>query len=109
MKEIIKIVLGFWLEIILGILILFNADDIRWFLLYFFVIFLIVSARQTDYIRKLVRVFQVFNEIKLLAIIRKLKITDDEISIVADGEKRNMGEEKWKEIEKEFNDLSAGR
>lgn len=109
MENPIKIIQKFWIEILLGILIILNIEDIRWFLLYFLILFLIVSTKQIDYMRKLIRVFQVFNEIKLLAIIRKLKISDDEISIVADGERRNMGKDKWEEIEKEFNDLSINR
>ena len=77
--------------------------------MYFFLIFLIVSAKQLDYLRKLIRVFQVVNEIKILAIIRKLKITQDDLSIVAESQKSELGKEKWDEIEKEFDDLTRGR
>lgn len=104
-KEVVKILLSYWLEIIVGILILFIPDSIRWFLLYFFVIFLVVSVSLIEYLRKLILAFQVANEIKLLATIRKLKITEDELSIVIDSEKMRVGEETWREMEKELNSL----
>lgn len=60
-----------------------------------------------NFLRKLIRVFQVANEAKLIVIMRKLKITDDEISIVADNLKEKMGVEKWNEIEKELQELQG--
>lgn len=100
-----RIFLTFIVEIVLGIIILFSFDSSKWFLLYFFIVFLVSVARQFDYIRKQVRIYQIFNEIKVLTIIRKLKITDDEISIVADSERQKVGEKRWKEIEKELGEL----
>lgn len=99
-------ILSFWVEIIAGAFLLFGLSDERWFLLYFMVIVLFTIARHIDYTRKLVRMFQIFNEIKFLSMIRKLKITDDEISIVAESEKNKMGELKWAELEKEFAELT---
>lgn len=97
--------LSYWLEILLGAFILLAADDIRWFLFYLFLVLILMVSRTSDHLRKLMRVFQIGNEIKMLAVIRKLKITDDEISIVADDAQAKMGEAKWKEIEKELSDL----
>lgn len=102
---IIKILLKFWLEILLAIIILYWADNLQFFLLYGFVVILFTIWRLTNYLRKMVRIYQVFNEVKVLSIIRKLKITDDEISIVMEGEKNKMGKDKWDEIEKEFKEL----
>lgn len=106
MKKFLVTILLFWVEILLGIWTLFGSD-IRWFLLYFFVVFLFFNHTRTDYLRKLVRYFQVHNEIKLLAIARKLKISDDELSIVMDGQKKNMGEKGWNDLEKEFEELKT--
>lgn len=105
MKAIFKSLLSFWLEILIGALILFNSDTIKPFLLYFFVVFLLTTFRYMDYQRKIIRFYQISNEIKIMAIIRKLKITDDEISIVQEDEKIRIGKEKWAEIEKEFEEL----
>ena len=105
MKNPIKILSEFWLEVLLGTLILFCANNIRWFLLYFFILFLILIERQYDYLRKLTRFYQLSNEIKLLTIIRKLKITDDEMSIVANNEIKNVDKKVWEEFQKEYDDL----
>ena len=83
------------------------VDDIRWFLFFLFVELLFVVTTHADYLRKMIRVFQVSNEIKLLAVTRKLKVTEDEISIVSDDVKRTIGENRWAQIEKELQDLSA--
>lgn len=105
MKLIIRTFFSHWLEILMGSVIILMIDNIRWFLFYFFIVFLITTFKALDYIRKLCRVHQFYNEVKMLAIIRKLKITDEELSIVVDSEKMNMGEIKWNELEKETNDL----
>lgn len=102
---IIRILLKVWLEILLAIIILYWADNLQLFLLYSFVVILFTIWRLTNYLRKMVRVYQIFNEIKILSIIRKLKITDDEISIVMEGEKNKIGKDKWNEIENEFKEL----
>lgn len=104
MKQSLKILIKYWAEIVLGIIII-NIDDLRWFIFYFFIIFILIIEKHTDFLRKLVRVFQVFNEVKLLSIVRKLKISDDEISIVMENEKKEIGIEAWAEIEKDFRDI----
>jgi hypothetical protein len=106
MKEFIRIVFGYWLEVLIAIILLYSTEDIRLFLLFFFIFSIILFTKHIDYLRKLIRVFQVANEIKLITIIRKLKITEDEISIVTEDEKKKMGSKKWEEIEKDFLDLS---
>jgi hypothetical protein len=72
------------------------------------VVFLVVGSIWIDYLRKMVRVFQVFNELKLIAISRKLKITDDEMSIVAEDERKKVGDDQWRSIAKELADISKG-
>lgn len=107
MRAYFRPLLAAWLEILVGIIILFNADDIRWFLLYLLLIVILMVWQAANFLRKLIRVFQVANEAKLIVIMRKLKITDDEISIVADNLKEKMGVEKWNEIEKELQELQG--
>lgn len=94
----------FLLEFLIGLSILFTLD-LRWFLLYFLFLFLTIPYQQADYLRKLIRVFQIHNEIRLLAITRKLKISDEELSIVLDSQRKKIGEEKWKEVENELNEI----
>ena len=93
----IKTLKAFAGDIIIGAVILYFFN-IKLFLLFLFIEVIILLEN----IRRLVRVFQFCNEIKILAVIRKLKITEDEISIVMEGEKRNMGDAKWKDLEGEF-------
>jgi hypothetical protein len=105
MKKTFQIIFSYWLEILLGGI--FLACGLYPFLFYFFIIFLVTSSKLIDYLRKLIRAYQIFNEVKILAIIRKLKISDDEISIVLDGEKLKIGDKKWAEIEKEINEITG--
>ncbi|MBT3817075.1 MAG: hypothetical protein HOE80_03400 [Candidatus Magasanikbacteria bacterium] len=98
----IKSILGYFIEIILAIIILYVIKDINLFLLYAFIIYLISSEKRIDYIRKLIRVYQVGNEVKLLSIIKKLKITDEEIENIFEN---TVTEEEKNNLDKEFNDL----
>ncbi len=108
MMKIVDILKAAWLEILLGIFIILIAD-FRWFLFYSFIVFLLVSAgaatEQTDYLRKLIRINDFFAEIRTLAIVRKLKVSNDEMSIIFNEAKRTMGEDNWKGIEKDIRDL----
>lgn len=109
MSAYFKPLLAAWVEILVGMLILFISEDIRWFYLYLMIVVVWAVFRMGDYLRKMMRIYQVVNEMKLLAIIRKLKITDEEISIIADSEREKMGETKWAELEKEMSELMANK
>jgi len=85
--------------------LLFSTEDIRWFLLYFLVISLVTSERRTDYLRKLIRVFRVTNEGKLLAILKKLNITSDELQEIWDEVENNLTEDQRKSLFKDMDDL----
>jgi len=89
----------------LGMVLLFSTEDIRWFLLYFLVISLVTSERRTDYLRKLIRVFRVTNEGKLLAILKKLNITSDELQEIWDEVENNLTEDQRKSLFKDMDDL----
>jgi hypothetical protein len=50
--------------------------------------------------------FHIVDEIKLLAITKKLNITEEDLSAVVDSEKAIIGKEKWNKMEKElFNNI----
>lgn len=103
--KIVKILLGYWVEILMGIIILLATDDIRWFLFYFLIIFLVSSELRIDYIRKLVRVYQVMNEGKLISIIRKLGITNEELQKLGDETENNLTEEQRKSLYEDMDSL----
>ena len=105
MRDLLSIILKFWIEILIGLIILYGFDDLKLFLFYFFILFIVLVYRHMDYLRKLIRLANISSEIKALTILRKLKTTNDEILIVTEEEKRKIGEEKWKQIEKELEDL----
>ena len=97
----VRFIKAYWLDLLVGVLLLVYVDDIRWFLFYL----LVNVIYMADFLRKLIRVYQVANETKYLAIIRKLKITSDEMSIVASSVEHEMGTEKLAALEKEMADL----
>jgi hypothetical protein len=90
---------------LIGIIILFAVEDIRWFLFYLLIILLITSERRTDYLRKLARAYQVMNEGKLVSIIRKLGITDEELQELGDETENNLTEEQRKSLYQDMSDL----
>jgi hypothetical protein len=53
--------------------------DMRLFWLYFFVIVIWLVNRRIDYLRKIVRTFQIANEMKLLAIASKVGVEPADI------------------------------
>ncbi len=105
MKRMVEVLELFWVDILIGIILLILVDDIRWFLFFLFLELLYIVRMHTEYLRKMRRIFQISNEIQLLTITRKLKITDDEKDIVMNDVKKDIGPKKWGEIEKELKDL----
>ncbi len=105
MKKIFKTLLGYWFEILAGGAILLFVEDIRWFLFYLLIILLLTSERRTDYLRKLIRVFQVTNEGKLMGIIKKLNITTEELQEIGDEEENRLTEEQRKSLYQDMDDL----
>lgn len=105
MKKIAKILLGYWFEILAGGLILLFVEDIRWFLFYLLIIFLLISALLIDYMRKLIRVFHVMNEVKLSGIIKKLNVTEEELKKIGDDVENDLTEEQRKSLYQDMNDL----
>ena len=101
MDKIIKTLVGYWLDILAGGAILIFADDIRWFLFYLLIEFLLAS----DYLRKLIRVYQVTNECKLMGIIKKLKVTKEELQEIGDETENSLTEEQRKSLFQDMDDL----
>ncbi len=76
--KIIKILTNNWLVLLIGFILL-SFFEIRLFLFYFFIINLIQSEVRMDYIRKIIRVFQLWNEVKLISILKKLWVADKDL------------------------------
>lgn len=100
-----KTIQGYAIEIIIGILIIsfWNTEA---FLVYFFIIYLITSERRTDYLRKLVRTLHIANEVKILSIMRKLGVKSSDAGKIFEEMEKNMTEKAYKELEKDFADVS---
>lgn len=94
---------GYSIKIILGAIILFSVENIRWFLLYFLVIYLISSEKRTNYLRKLIQVYQFSNEIKIAAISKKLKVTEKDIETA--NKNAGLTKEQIELLNKDFEDL----
>ena len=98
-----KTILIYVFEVLIAIAII--SYSLKAFLVYLFLIFLLVSYKQYNHLRKMMRIYQVANEAKLGAVVKKLKITNEEIKDVVDEMENNNTEEDWKSLEKDFTDL----
>jgi hypothetical protein len=95
-----RFLVTYFAELLIGALLLTFAD-LRWFLFFLLIELLLLS----DHLRKMIRVFQSVNDVRFMAIIRKLKISDDDLSIVTDSMKMKVDEQNWNQLEKEMQDL----
>lgn len=93
----------FWVEFLFGLGILF-WEEVAVLLLFIYLVIRLTLIY--EYLRKLIRVYQIGNETKILAITRKLKISREEISKLADEELDKLTVEQKTQIEKEFRDVS---
>lgn len=66
----------FWVEALFGLAIFF-FPDYAVFLLFIYIVIRLTIIYEA--LRKLIRAYQVFNEVKFLAIISKLKISKEEL------------------------------
>lgn len=96
--------LGYIFELIIAIAIYYFLGLVA-LLIYIYIMLVIKIDVNTDYLRKLIRVFQLGNEVKITAIIRKLKITNQEITNVTQETKGNLSEEQWISLEKDAKDI----
>lgn len=102
MSQTTKIII-YLVEFIIAVALI--SFSLNWFLVYAFMVLLINMDRHTDFIRKLTRVFQVSNQIRLNAIQYKLKITDEEIKKVTEDTLKELSESQRLELDKDFADL----
>ena len=79
--------------------------DIRYFLLFWFVYWIFKSHIFFDAHRKLLRVLSFSNEIKMLAAMKKLGVHPEELQTALTEYRGKLGEEKWKEFERDCADI----
>lgn len=97
------------LTILIGLIVI-TADDIRWFLFYLLICLVFISYyinRRVDYNRKMLRVFWVASDTKLLALAKKLGVTKEGIRRMLIEEKATWGEENWKSFKKDMSDVMS--
>jgi hypothetical protein len=91
------------IEIIVGAVILYF--NLKVFLLYLFILCLISIHYRAEQLRKIVRAFQFANEIKIMAIMKKLNIGEKIIGEVVDEEKTRSSWKNWKDLLKETEEV----
>lgn len=102
--KILKIFTKNWIELLVAFALLYFFE-IKVFLFYFFIIYLINSELKTDYIRKIIRIFQFWNEIKLMSILKKLWISDKEIKKISKETDDKLTIEQKKDLENDIRSL----
>jgi hypothetical protein len=104
-SEVIK---NYWSDyliiIILGVV--FYSFSLEAFLIYALVVILIRIDVSTNYLRKMIRVFNVTTESKILAIAHKFKIGDEEIIKVLDDIESRQTKEQKESLVKDSQDIS---
>lgn len=103
-KETLKAI---WIELALGFVI--YLIDFRFFVFYAFCSLVFIVVWNCNYLGKLIRVFNTGTEAKLIAIMKKLKMTDEEIKRYGEEymneQKELVGEKAWEGVEKDFRDI----
>lgn len=96
--------LKYLIDIILAIVII--NINLNLFFVYVYIIFIFKIDINTDYLRKLMRVFHISGGVDIHAIIKKMKITDDEIEKVRESVMNGLNKEQLESLEKDIKDLS---
>ncbi len=99
-----KKLLIYGIELIVAAILMWIDQRLFW--LYFFIITMYLIDSRTDYLRKIIRVFQVFNETKIMTIMKKLNISEEEIKKTLEKTKESLSAEKWESLERDFKDIT---
>ncbi|MBI3485307.1 hypothetical protein HY025_00010 [Candidatus Daviesbacteria bacterium] len=93
----------FWVEFVFGLGILF-WDKIAVLLLFIYLVIRLTLIY--EYLRKLIRIYQISNEAKIMAIVKKLKITKEEITKNYEEEElAKLTPKQKQQLEKDVNDI----
>lgn len=61
---------------------------------------------QSNYLRKMIRINNLINEVRVLLIMKKLNIPLEEAKRELERSKENVSERQWEQIEKDWKDIS---
>jgi len=92
----------FWVEFLFGFAI-YLWEDIAILLLFIYLVLRLTLIY--EYLRKLIRVYQFSNEVKIMAIAKKLDISEDEISKLGDKELAKLTVDQKNSLERDFKDI----
>lgn len=103
----IDILKKYWLRYIVDItvaVIIINISLTAFWIYFFFTVLLKIDSG-VDYLRKLIRVFQVGNEDKLMAITKNLNITEKDIVEIQKKAESDMTEAELKDLHNDIDSL----
>lgn len=91
----------YFLIILIWILIIYTFD-VKVFLMYFLIIYLMDSSIKVTLLKKMISCFNLHNEVKLFAIAKKLKISEEDLRKEVDEQFSILSKEEVKEEEKKM-------
>lgn len=95
----------FWVEFIFGVAIL------AWPKISIFLLFVYVVIRFTlvyEALRKMIRIYQIGNELKLLTMMKKLKVKQGDIEAEWEKHQKTLSEEAKEQIQKDLEGMVMG-
>lgn len=102
-----KFLVSYLIELVVGVILI--SIDLRIFLIYAFLAILFTIDTKIDYLRKLIRVFAVENEVGIKSLQNKIGVTQEEqLKAVKELEDR-WTEEQKESVSKDISDLSNTR
>lgn len=100
-----KATLSLSLEIIVGAVIL--NYSLKWFLFYWFLHNIFWLSSKFDYARAQTRVYQVFNECKLLALMQRLNVAPEDVAKVYEDERSKWPDKNVKTFAEDYTIIST--
>ena len=95
-----KALLSYWAEIIVAIVLL--QYSLKWFLFFWFIQTIYAATARYEGNRCLIRAYQISNECKILAIMKKVNATGEDAGKEFEIMKSSLTEKQIKELEKDF-------
>jgi hypothetical protein len=99
-RRALKGVLANFVEIAVAIVLL--RYSLSWFLLFWFVQSIYAASARYDANRSLIRCYQIANECKIIAMMKKLGVSTEDATKEFEMMKGEMTEKQFKELEKDF-------
>lgn len=92
------------LEVAIAAVLIFIDQRLFW--LYFFFIVIWLINQRANYLRRVIRVFQMANEVKLITIAEKLAISSEDFDRTFEKIRETSTPEKLESLEKDFREIS---